>query len=204
MAFVAEDDVLELMEAVFGAVFVKRGGSTFPAPPWPRSPGRGDEPLGLGPPRPAVRPRAARPLHRRSRRATSRFSSGASPGGAAGANPAPPGRERRAARLPRSDRDPHRVRQAVRRQGPRLAFVQEDGTACARRSRSFLSEARFGNQGRSSRGRATCCSSSPRHASRPHVRCWGRLPPRARTPLDLDRRADPRRALVVEFPDVRR
>ena len=35
MAFVAEDDVLELMEAVFGAVFLSEG-FDVPAPPWPR------------------------------------------------------------------------------------------------------------------------------------------------------------------------
>ena len=35
MAFVAEDDVLELMEAVFGTVFVSEG-FDVPPPPWPR------------------------------------------------------------------------------------------------------------------------------------------------------------------------
>jgi len=130
MAFVGEDDVLELMETVFGAVFASEG-FEVPSPPWPRitwaeamsrwGSDRPDRRFGLE-------------LHDVSQAVASSdfqvFSSALAEGAGAGANPgAVLGLNAGARELPRSDLDA--LTEFAKQYGAKglvWAFVQEDGT----------------------------------------------------------------------------
>jgi aspartyl-tRNA synthetase len=130
MAFVAEDDVLELMETVYGAVFASEG-FDVPAAPWPRvtwaeamsrwGSDRPDRRFGLE-------------LHDLSHAVASSefkvFSSALAVGGGAGVNPgAVLGLNAGAPELPRSDLDA--LTEFAKQYGAKglvWAFVQEDGT----------------------------------------------------------------------------
>ena len=69
MAFVEEDDVVELIEGLMAEVFAV-GGFDVPPPPWgAHDLRRGAGPLWLRPPRPPLRARAARRVRRGARRA---------------------------------------------------------------------------------------------------------------------------------------
>ena len=87
MAFVDEDDVIELMEAVFGAVFASEGFDVPPRAVAARHLGRGDEPLGLRPSRPSLRARAEGSLAMRFASAEFQVFSGALAGAGVGRRP---------------------------------------------------------------------------------------------------------------------
>ena len=62
MAFIERDDVIEVLEATFGAVFEDTGFDVSGRSVGADQLGGGDESLGLGQARPSLRPRAGRPV----------------------------------------------------------------------------------------------------------------------------------------------
>ena len=132
MAFVAEDDVIECMEAVMGAVFERAEFDVAP-PPWPRMTfAEADRPVRHRPSGHALRARAAGPRARRWRGTEFKvFADAIAAGGVVrGINAGP--RE-----LPRSELDA--LTELAKQHGAKglvWAFVQDDEPAGARRSPS--------------------------------------------------------------------
>ena len=201
MSFVAEDDVIELIEGVMSSVFAT-GDFEVAAPPWPRM-AYAEAMLRFGSDRPDTRfgLEIARRVRARARLASSRSSSRCSTAAASCAR-STPGRGSGAV-AQRAGR-PQRRRAPARRQG---RGADPGGGRAARGARTWRSSSAPTQAARRERGaraptRATCCCSSPTGTSVAPA-AIGALRLHLGERFGLDPAGPPRRTVGRRLPDVR-
>ena len=197
MAFVTEEDVYEVTEAVIGEVFRAPGARRRAAPVAAHDPRRGDVALRLGPPRHPLRPRAPRTWARSCRAPSFKVFADtlAGDGVVRGINAG------RARACPLRARRADRAGQAARRQGSGVGLRPGRSAGLALPDRQVPE--RRGDRRRSTAGcrprPAICCCSSPTRPP-PPPRCSARCAWSWRRRFDLIEPGTHEILWVVQFP----